>query len=138
MLRHAGSPFVHQPCPQHQFRLSRLALAVCRTLLRIPHHQRPRKRCRGAICRSRQLDAALVGQCSQGGAIDPTVFTESDGTRYLLWKNDGKSVGQTTWIYIQPLSADGLSLAGSATQLIRNGQPWEGNVIEGPTLYKHN
>ena len=40
--------------------------------------------------------------------------------RYLLWKNDGNSIGKPTYIYLQRLSADGLSLAGAAVSLIRN------------------
>jgi len=40
--------------------------------------------------------------------------------RYLLWKNDGNAIGKPTYIYLQRLSADGMSLAGNAVPLIRN------------------
>ena len=40
--------------------------------------------------------------------------------RYLVWKNDGNAIGKPTHIYLQRLSADGLSLAGAAISLIRN------------------
>ena len=40
--------------------------------------------------------------------------------RYLLWKNDGNAIGKPTYIYLQRLSADGMSLAGNAVALIRN------------------
>jgi hypothetical protein len=81
--------------------------------------------------------APLVSQVSQGGAIDPSVFTDASGAQYLLWKNDGNAIGQVTNLYIQRLSADGLSLVGSATPLIHADQPWEGGVVEAPTLWAH-
>lgn len=82
--------------------------------------------------------APLVAQADLGGAIDPSPFTDTDGTRYLVWKSDGNAIGKDTWIYVQRLSSDGLTLLGSPTQLIREDQSWEGNVIEGPTLWKHD
>ena len=84
-----------------------------------------------------QGSSPLVAQFNQGGAIDPSVFTSSSGVRYLLWKNDGNAVGQTTFIYIQQLSSDGLSLVDPATPLIHEDQPWEGSLVEGPTLWQH-
>lgn len=79
--------------------------------------------------------APLVSQSSQGGAIDPSVFTDSAGVQYLLWKNDGNAVGQDTWIYLQRLAADGRGLVGSPVQLIRQDQAWEGSLVEGPVLW---
>lgn len=78
----------------------------------------------------------LVCQLAEGGSIDASPFLDSDGKRYLLWKNDGNCCNQATNIYLQPLSADGLRLTGKANTLIQNFQLWEGNVIEAPTLYK--
>ncbi len=43
-----------------------------------------------------------------------------------------------TYIYVQELAADGLSLVDQPTRLVRNDVPWEGNVIEAPTMYKEN
>ena len=79
----------------------------------------------------------LVNEAEQGGAIDPTTFTDSDGLRYLIWKNDGNSMGQETWLWLQKLSADGLHVVGTPAKLIKEDQPWEGNLIEAPTLFKH-
>jgi beta-xylosidase len=79
----------------------------------------------------------LICQTDEGGSIDPSSFVDEDGKRYILWKNDGNSVGARTWIYIQPTSADGLSLTGSPTQLITADQSWEGVLVEAPTLWKH-
>jgi beta-xylosidase len=80
---------------------------------------------------------ALVEQAALGGAIDPSCFVDADGSRYLVWKNDGNSRGQDTWLWIQKLSPDGLRLIGPETQLIKQDQPWEGQLVEAPTLWKH-
>ena len=78
----------------------------------------------------------LVCQIAEGGSIDASPFQDADGKRYLLWKNDGNCCNQTTNLYLQPLSPDGLKLTGKASTLIQNFQLWEGNVIEAPTLYR--
>jgi beta-xylosidase len=78
----------------------------------------------------------LVCQTGEGGSIDAASFRDEDGAGYLLWKNDGNSRGGQTWIYIQPLSLDGLALAGEPVQLITADQPWEGGIVEGPALWK--
>jgi beta-xylosidase len=79
----------------------------------------------------------LICQTDQGGSIDPSSFVDDDGTRYLLWKNDGNCCGGQTWLYIQKVSADGQMLEGEPTQLIRADQSWEGILVEAPTLWKH-
>ena len=63
-------------------------------------------------------DGPLVCQIGEGGSIDPSTFVDRTGTRYLVWKNDGNSCGRPTWVTIQPLSADGLALAGEGQRLI--------------------
>ena len=49
-------------------------------------------------------------QADQGGSIDPSVFTDSDGKRWLLFKNDGNAVDKPTHIYLRPLSPDALQV----------------------------
>jgi Glycosyl hydrolases family 43 len=71
----------------------------------------------------------------QGGAIDPSIFVDGT-TPYLLWKSDGNCCGLPTDIYSQELTPDGLSIAGPANRLITNDQPWEGSVVEGPSMVK--
>ncbi|ATB29261.1 glycoside hydrolase family 43 protein [Melittangium boletus] len=66
------------------------------------------------------------------GMIDATFFTDTAGTKYLVWKADGNAVGQKTPIYAQPLSADGLSLTGTRKTLITNDRAWEGGLVEAP------
>lgn len=78
----------------------------------------------------------LVCQAEDGGSIDASPFLDTDGKRYLLFKNDGNCCNLPTHIYLQPLSADGLKVTGQPTSLIVNDQLWEGHVIEAPTLHK--
>ncbi|MGZ3408714.1 MAG: glycoside hydrolase family 43 protein, partial [Polyangia bacterium] len=82
------------------------------------------------------LAAPLVHDAAMG-LIDATEFEAADGSKYLLWKEDGNAVGKPTPIRGQKLAADGLSLVGTATTLITNDQPWEGAVVEGPWLVAH-
>ncbi|WP_240662647.1 family 43 glycosylhydrolase [Streptomyces sp. WAC 06738] len=79
----------------------------------------------------------LVCPERQGGAIDASSYTEG-GQRYMLWKNDGNCCSTDTWLYVQPMNADGTVVRGRPTPLIRQDRAWEGNVIEAPTLVKRN
>ncbi|HUS15234.1 MAG TPA: glycoside hydrolase family 43 protein, partial [Chloroflexia bacterium] len=79
----------------------------------------------------------LICPLDEGGAIDPSSFTDDDGTRYVLWKNDGNCCGDATHLYLQKVSGDGLTLDGPPTALVENDQTWEADVVEAPTLVKH-
>jgi hypothetical protein len=90
----------------------------------------------------------LVCPLGEGGAIDPSLFRDDDGTEYLLWKTDSNCCSGAPAIYLQRLSPDGLALEGphgadspwiltDATPLIHRDQPWEGQVVEAPSLIKH-
>ena len=78
--------------------------------------------------------SAFICPIDQGGAIDPSVFVSSNGTPYLLWKSDGDCCHKPTVIYSQQLAADGLSTVGPAHPLIGATQPWEGGLVEGPSM----
>ena len=80
--------------------------------------------------------APLVCPTELGGAIDASTYSEG-GQNWLLWKADGNCCQLPARIFIQPLSADGTTLTGPATPLITNDQPFEGAVVEAPTLVKH-
>ena len=82
-------------------------------------------------------DKPLICPEGEGGAIDAASYVEPDGKRYLLWKNDGNCCGKDTWLHLQPLSDDGLRLTGPPVRLIKQDQPWEGNLVEAPTLVRH-
>jgi GH43 family beta-xylosidase len=71
------------------------------------------------------------------GVIDATFFEDADGSRWLVYKIDGNSVGAPTPIYARRLADDGLSFAPASDQveLIRNdGGTWEGGVVEAPWI----
>ena len=66
------------------------------------------------------------------GLIDATMYTHTDGARYLYWKEDGNAVGRATPIHGQRLADDGLSVQGAAATVLTNDLPWEGALIEAP------
>ncbi len=80
----------------------------------------------------------FICQTDRGGSIDPSSFVDEDGQRYVLWKNDGNSSGYQVWLYIQQVSADGLTLEGEPQQLLTVDQRWEGNLVEAPTLWQQD
>jgi hypothetical protein len=65
--------------------------------------------------------------CPPGGAIDPSPVVTPSGQAFLVWKNDDAIVSQ-------PLAPDGRSLVGSPSRLLVADQPWEGGVVEGPSM----
>jgi xylan 1,4-beta-xylosidase len=70
------------------------------------------------------------------GSIDGVPFTNNDGKRYLIWKEDGNSRNLPTPLWIQELSPDGTKLVGEMKEILRNNVAWEGRVVEGPTVVK--
>lgn len=71
------------------------------------------------------------------GLIDASEITATDGTPYVIWKEDGNAVGKSTPIHAQKLSADGLSLVGAPSTLMVNDLGWEGGLVEGPWMIAH-
>lgn len=78
----------------------------------------------------------LVCLPNEGGDIDPSSFVDADGSRYLLYKNDGNAVGRPAIVWLQRVAADGITFIGGRTELIRNDRPEEAGVIEAPTMIK--
>jgi len=77
--------------------------------------------------------APVVCQPTAIDSIDPQVFTDVDGTRYLLYAS-----GQVhTSIWMQQLSPDGLLVAGPAVPLIRADRPEEADIVEAPSLVRN-
>jgi beta-xylosidase len=76
----------------------------------------------------------LIGQ--DAGSIDAFPVVDTDGTRYLIWKEDGNSRKQPTPLWIQKLSEDGLKLVGDMKEILRNDTAWENNLIEGPAVIR--
>jgi beta-xylosidase len=77
---------------------------------------------------------ALVCHPEDGDTIDAESFTDVDGSRYLIYKSGRTS--STMWL--QKLSADGLSTVGGRTELIRSDRPEEANIVEAPTMVLHD
>jgi beta-xylosidase len=80
----------------------------------------------------------LVCPLEDGGAIDASAFVDDDNAAYLLYKTDGNCCGRPTRIELSRLSADGTALVGGVRELIRQTQPWEGKLVEAPTLLKRD
>ena len=78
----------------------------------------------------------IVCQTDLGGSIDADPFRDTDGKLYLYFKNDGNRIGKHTAIWGQPLAADGLSVAGSAVELIHDDKAWEQRLVEAPTMVR--
>ncbi len=75
--------------------------------------------------------------CQDDGSIDPCFARDEHGEPFLIWKEDGNSQGWPTPIWAQRLTKDLLHLTGEKTQLLVNDQPWEGGVVEGPYILRH-
>jgi beta-xylosidase len=83
-----------------------------------------------------ELAEPWLCQPDEGGTIDASPFSDADGTRWLLYKNDGNCCNRPVRIWIQQLSEDGLSLVGEPIDTrIEADNRWEGAVIEAPTLW---
>jgi len=76
--------------------------------------------------------------CQEVGSIDAAPVTDEDGTRYLVWKEDGNSRKLPTIIWAQPLAADGTALTGTRRELIHNQDPWEAHLVEGPYILRRD
>ena len=91
----------------------------------------------------------LACPISQGGAIDPSGFTDSDGTHYVVYKIDGNSIGHggscgntvapivPTPIMLQQLAADGVTPVGAPIEILDRGDA-DGPLIEAPNLILKN
>ena len=97
------------------------------------------KRCIGAATSSKPqgpyvaLGSPIVCNGAEGGVIDPDVFVTVGGT-YLLWKSEGVFGSVPPALFSQPLSGAGTAVTGSATRLLASRYPWEGRLIENPTM----
>jgi hypothetical protein len=65
--------------------------------------------------------------CTPAGAYDPSPVVDASGHLDLLFSNG-------TSILSQPMAADGQTPSGSPTTLASADQPWEGGVVEGPSM----
>ena len=78
----------------------------------------------------------LVGQ--PAGSIDGFPMRDENGQLYLVWKEDGNSINQPTPIWAQPLNEARTALTGEKKELFRNTETWEGNLVEGVSMVRHD
>jgi beta-xylosidase len=74
--------------------------------------------------------------CQPVGSIDGFPIRDENGQLNLIWKEDGNSQDQPTPIWGQQMNEERTKLLGEKFELIRNDQPWEGRLVEGPALFK--
>jgi hypothetical protein len=83
-----------------------------------------------------ELTSPALCQRSLGGSIDPDVFTDADGSRWLLWKSDENAVGKSSRLWIAPLSQDARTITGSGSVLLVQSAAWESPTIEQPSIVR--
>jgi xylan 1,4-beta-xylosidase len=76
--------------------------------------------------------------CQEVGSIDAFPMRDENGKLYMIWKEDGNSVRKPTPIWAQQMNEERTALIGEKVELFRNDQPWEGNLVEGVSMIKHN
>ncbi|KAL6718139.1 hypothetical protein ACLMJK_004226 [Lecanora helva] len=92
-------------------------------------------------------DTPLACPLDVGGAIDPSSFIDTDGTRYVVYKVDGNSLGgggtcgngdesHGTPIMLQALEADGVTPSGEPVQILDRDAN-DGPLVEAPYLVLH-
>lgn len=74
--------------------------------------------------------------CQKDGSIDGFPMRDENGKLYLVWKEDGNSVGQPTPIWAQPMNEERTALTGEKRELFRNDSPWEANLVEGVSMIR--
>ena len=75
--------------------------------------------------------------CQDVGSIDAFPMRDKNGKLYLIWKEDGNSVGKPTPIWISEMKEDRTGLIGEKKELFRNDAEWERNLVEGVSMIRH-
>jgi beta-xylosidase len=85
------------------------------------------------VCPVRGADALC-------GAIDPSPFLDTGGRPYLLWKSDENSSAchAPPRLWSARISDDGLAVEGDPVALLSSDRPWEGPIVEGPSMLVHD
>lgn len=78
-------------------------------------------------------------ECQEVGSIDAFPIRDENGKLFVVWKEDGNSVGKPTPLWAQELDTTKWQLVGTRHELFRNDpQTWEGTLIEGPYVIRRN
>ena len=78
----------------------------------------------------------LVAQ--EAGSIDAFAVRDENNQLYLIWKEDGNSMGRPTPMWAQKMNDRRTKLFGEKHELFRNDTPWEQWLIEGICIFRHN
>ena len=92
-------------------------------------------------------DTPFACPLGQGGAIDASGFADTDGSRYVVYKIDGNSLGgggacgngdesHGTPIMLQAVNADGVTPNGNPVQILDRDAN-DGPLVEAPYLILH-
>lgn len=74
--------------------------------------------------------------CQTVGSIDAFPMRDEAGKLFMIWKEDGNSVGKPTPIWAQELNEARTALVGEKKELFRNDKGWEGNLVEGVSMMR--
>jgi xylan 1,4-beta-xylosidase len=75
--------------------------------------------------------------CEKVGSIDAFPIRDNNGKLYLVWKEDGNSVRESTPIWAIELNEERTKVIGEKKLLFRNTEPWESNLVEGVSMIRH-
>lgn len=78
----------------------------------------------------------LICQDDLGGSIDPDIYVDEFGFAHITWKSEDETVGSSSRIWTQGLTADGRVVRGTPQELLRAEDGWEQKTIENPTMAK--
>ncbi|HEX8267491.1 MAG TPA: family 43 glycosylhydrolase [Pyrinomonadaceae bacterium] len=78
-------------------------------------------------------------ECQKVGSIDAFPIRDENGKLFVVWKEDGNSVGEPTPLWAQELDTKNWKLVGKRQEIMRNDPTtWEGTLIEGPFIMRRN
>jgi len=83
-----------------------------------------------------ELEEPAVCQLELGGSIDPFVFTDDDGSRFLYWKSDENALGDPSRIWVAPLTEDATRLTAPEVPVLAQSQDWEDPTMEQPAVVR--
>jgi beta-xylosidase len=76
--------------------------------------------------------------CQEAGSMDAFPVRDKDGSLYLVWKELGNTVDNSTPIWAGRLADDRTDVVTEPVQLFRNDLPWEKNLVEGVSILRHD
>lgn len=75
--------------------------------------------------------------CMDAGSIDPFPIRDENGKLFVVWKEDGNSVGKPTPLWAQEFDGKKYKLVGEKHEILRNDpNTWEGNLVEGAFIVR--